>query len=990
MLVGTPGAHAGDDTLGAVRTTFVCLMIGAVAASAAAGCARKSCLRGDCEAVRACDELRFACEPGALYVGRLADAPAALRLDRGEGAAGDLLLSNGIVTVVIDALDEPHGLAPTGGNVLDFGPAGGTDDLNLVYQIAGILPDDAFAFDRLEVVDRRPDYVAVIARGRLDGRPEVAVLTRYELRPCDPGLRVRSELFNDSPDVHAWVIADVPHWGKRRSLPFSPRPGQGYLYPELDLLRLDDLYDRYDYGAAAATGVDSPGYGVAACNQTRLEGINDLELSAFGTDRQLVRPGQSVTFERFWIAAGAGQGPGPAIEGAIGVRQQLLGDLSPRVYSGRVVAGGLGFGGHARRASIVVAGRDGGVETPLTAVVPDEDGRFRIAVPARAELVYELWSFGRPVARGTLPREGGALDDLEVPLPATLLVQVADPGGDGLHAQVVLVPADDATFAEVRGTFHGRYDECAPWLGPPHGASPACNRFLVDPAGGEAEVPAGRYDVYATAGPDHTLARHPAVELVAGEVTALDFELTRLDVVPAGWLSADLHVHGRASFDSAIPDADRVRSFVAAGIDVIAATDHDYVTDYSDAVAALGLGDRVVVMGGIETTQLIPWLEVPGDAFPRVIGHFNFWPITPVPSAPRGGAPWDERIAPGELFDRMAPLVGADGVMMINHPWDEPTAGRDLGFLRAIKFDPRRPIPAVADGSRHGLLLDAPAGGHRNVDWDVMEVQNGAGLKELVKTRPLWFSLISQGYPVPGVASSDSHGLTDAQLGWARTLVETGGDLAGFTPGAFNRAIREGRLSGGSGIFVDVRIVDGAGAPVRGLGLTPWVPAAGEEVEIEVRAAPWIPVSEVRVVTSRAVRVIAAGAEVAQPADPFGVAGVLRFRGRFPVEALVPGAADDWLVIEAGLPLPPYADLDDDGVPDTGDNNGDGRVDAADVADGEDAGPLRDPPDPPRDAHADPRYWMTRVVPRAFPIAFAGPILIDRAGDGWAAPGVAP
>ena len=32
-----------------------------------------------------------------------------------------------------------------------------------------------------------------------------------------------------------------------------------------------------------------------------------------------------------------------------------------------------------------------------------------------------------------------------------------------------------------------------------------------------------------------------------------------LDLVPAGWLSADLHVHGRASFDSGIPDDDRVR-----------------------------------------------------------------------------------------------------------------------------------------------------------------------------------------------------------------------------------------------------------------------------------------------------------------------------------------------------------------------------------------------------------------------------------------------
>ena len=56
-------------------------------------------------------------------------------------------------------------------------------------------------------------------------------------------------------------------------------------------------------------------------------------------------------------------------------------------------------------------------------------------------------------------------------------------------------------------------------------------------------------------------------------------------------------------------------------------------------------------MGGVETTQLIPWLEVPGDDFPRVIGHFNFFPLTPDPARPRGGAPWDELVEPGELFD---------------------------------------------------------------------------------------------------------------------------------------------------------------------------------------------------------------------------------------------------------------------------------------------------------------------------------------------------
>jgi hypothetical protein len=965
-----------------MRATFA-LAIGVSAAALLSGCARKSCLRGDCEEVGACRRLEFTCDPpGALYAGRVGDADVALRLTRGQGADDDLLLSNGLVTVVIGAIDAPQDLAPTGGNLIDLGPVGGADDLNIVYQIAGILPDDAFAYESLEIVEET-DHVAAVARGHLDGRPEVDVVTRYELGPCDPGVRVRTELFNGSPDVQAWVIADVPHWGKRRVVPFAPAPGEGYLQPELELLELDSLYEVFDYGAGAATAPDSPSYAAAACNQSTLEGINDLELSALGTPRPRVRPGDTVVLERFWATAGAGQGAAPAIATAITVRSLLLGAPVPVFVSGRVVADGVGFGGDVRRADIVISAVAGDVSTPVTSVVPGADGTFAAAVPSGGTYAYEVSSFGRVVSSGDVPVDG-AIGDVDVAAPAILQVTIED-GATPWYGQVVLVPADQATYDEVRGTFHGRFDECAPWLGPPHGSSPACNRFLVEPTGGEAEVPAGRYDVYATAGPDYTLGRAEGVVLTAGEVATLDFALERLDVVPAGWLRADLHVHGRASFDSAIPDRDRVLSFVAAGIEVIAATDHDQVVDYADQVTALGVGTEVRVMGGVETTQLIPWMEVPDDGIPRVIGHFNFWPIAPMPTETRGGAPWDELVEPGELFDRMEPLVGADGVMMHNHPWDEPVSGRDLGYLRAIKYDPRIAIPAAADGTRNGLLLRAPGGGHRNLDWDVIEVQNGAGIDEFVKTRALWWGLLSQGFVAAGAANSDSHGLTDAHLGWGRNLVDTGGDLAGFDDVTFDRAVRGGKIVGGSGIWIGLTITNAAGVEQRGLGFEPYVPAAGDLVHVEVRAAPWIPVTELRAVNSSGVSVIAT--DLLQPADPLGAAGVVRYTADFAVADLV-GAGDDWFLLEAGLPLPEYEDLDDDGVPDTGDNNGDGRVDEADVEEDEDSGPLRNPPDPAFDARTDPRYLLTRVVPQGFPVAFTSPLLVDRDGDGWDPPGL--
>jgi hypothetical protein len=614
--------------------------------------------------------------------------------------------------------------------------------------------------------------------------------------------------------------------------------------------------------------------------------------------------------------------------------------------------------------------------------VPDALGHFEADVSGTGPFVWEVSSFGRAVKRGDVPADG-AIGDIDIAMPATLQVTIEN-GATPWYGQVVLVPADQATMDDVRGTFHGRYDECAPWLGPPHGGSPACNRFLVDPTGGEAEVPAGTYDVYATSGPEFSLGHADGVVLAAGEVTTLDFSLAGPPAL-SGWLTADLHVHGRASFDSSFPDRDRVLTFVASGVQVIAATDHDFVVDYADTVTQLGVGDQVKVLGGVETTQLIPWMKFPDEAFPKVIGHFNFWPIEPQAGVARGGEPWDELIEPGQLFDRMDPLIGEGGMRMLNHPWDDPQSGRDLGYLRAIKFDPRLPIPDASDGTRNGILQRRPGGGHKNMDWNVVEVGNGAGPKQYVKSRVLWWSLLSQGFLAAGAANSDSHGMSDAHLGWGRNYVQTTTTLADFDPDLFDDAVEGGRMSGGSGIFVNAYVRNSGGGPIlHGEGFDPFTPAQGDQIVVEVWAPAWIPVTELRAVTSQGVSVIADG--IAAPADPYG-GWMQRYTGTFEIDDLI-GAGDDWVAFEAGIPLPPYEDLDDDGVPDTGDNNLDGVVDVHDVEEGEDSGPIADPPDPAFDDKTDARYLMTRAIPSAYPIGFTNPILIDRAGDGWDPPGL--
>jgi hypothetical protein len=117
------------------------------------------------------------------------------------------------------------------------------------------------------------------------------------------------------------------------------------------------------------------------------------------------------------------------------------------------------------------------------------------------------------------------------------------------------------------------------------------------------------------------------------------------------------------------------------------------------------------------------------------------------------------------------------------------------------------------------------------------------------------------------------------------------------------------------------------------------------------------------------------------PGDPFGAAGLTRFEGELALDELVDTAKDAWLVVEAGARLPLVGDLeDDDGLPDTTDNNADGVVDARD-----EIGKFQEPERAPE---SDPRFHVQALAPGTLPMAFTNPFVIDWAGDGFDAPGL--
>ena len=158
-----------------------------------------------------CKKLVYSCPAGTADVLVLqAGDPLPDGLDS-LAAVGDIVLKNDQVLAVIDAISHPHFLSPSGGTLLDLAPRpGGHDSLNQAFHAVGLLPRDTAYYDEQTLL-QHPGFAAVEFRGHLYDQPARRVVTRYEIRPCDPGIRVRTEVHNGQDEATAWMLLSLIH-----------------------------------------------------------------------------------------------------------------------------------------------------------------------------------------------------------------------------------------------------------------------------------------------------------------------------------------------------------------------------------------------------------------------------------------------------------------------------------------------------------------------------------------------------------------------------------------------------------------------------------------------------------------------------------------------------------------------------------------------------------------------------------------------------------
>ena len=790
-----------------------------------------------------------------LFAGPITPDNAARRLVGGPhaiGGIGDWALGNGVVCAVVSAPEHEAILTEGGGVLVDLGHCGRADDQWAVLQLHmfNLSPRRIAPVDAIEAAVEG-DTARLVTRGALQG---IEVETSYVLDAKLPDvLRVTSRLRRVAPGERLFMLGDTALHGRRSLAPFvisRPWPwiSQGFDHPDADPNDIGSIIAAIhpaDLHVLVGSEDDGPGisYGLlldGATLVTRDGGRRALSsLALNGADYTL----QGVFTRPLWIGGRSQVGllqfaqtpfmrlrTGETLEvrralivsdraDVAGVTDRLLTD-APRV-TGWMDDPGARLHVDERNAL--------GLWSAFTVARPDPYGRFafraprgryrlRVLAPGQALAETDFAVDARDVALGVLETEPLAT----LRLPRDWIARLVFLGLDDTPDPVF---RDDGLAFRSGGRLHRN--------------AAASRDVVLAGAPGDPEtvsLAAGRYRVIATRGPEWEVSE-TAIEVTAGEthVLALPPLLRAFDT--PGWIAADLHVHTGRSFDSSLAPATQVRAFAAQGGEVLVSTEHDYVADHAPVIAALGLDDRLASVVGAELTS-----TARTERLPFTGGHSNLFPLRPKPLDYRNGAPRGEGRRLREVV-AAARRAGPDTLVQLNHPRPEGESDdleTDAYFTHlAVAGRPFRPELPL-DREPNALLLEPdPATRLRDLDFELIEVMNGASRWHYRRARADWLSLLLQGEPRTATANSDSHGRA-TPVALPRTWVRVDDDRpAHFDAEAFVAALRAHRAIGSSGPFLDLDL-GGAGPGETFTGTSGLL-------RVRVEAATWAAVSALRV-----------------------------------------------------------------------------------------------------------------------------------------------
>ena len=244
-----------------------------------------------------------------------------------------------------------------------------------------------------------------------------------------------------------------------------------------------------------------------------------------------------------------------------------------------------------------------------------EDGAFEALLPAGDWVLVAMDA--KRLVTGALLRLKVAAGKTHVvgpslPTPARIRVQATDAAGMGLPAKATLVRLDAADKPLHRdGGRRPYFGQGRLGIGVQHVSFAMDGRFDIP-------VEAGRYQLVVSHGIEYGIS-DTKFTVTPGQQHVVKALLLH-EVDTKGWISGDFHLHAKPSFDSGMPLDTRVKTIAAEGVDYVASTDHDVLSDYMPFVRQLGLDTwlKAVVGSEISTLEIGHYI-----GFPLVYKHLD-------------------------------------------------------------------------------------------------------------------------------------------------------------------------------------------------------------------------------------------------------------------------------------------------------------------------------------------------------------------------------
>lgn len=430
---------------------------------------------------------------------------------------------------------------------------------------------------------------------------------------------------------------------------------------------------------------------------------------------------------------------------------------------------------------------------PVTVAATAADGTWGAKVPQLASGNYEIAADYQSAARSVTAGQAwdtisGAADgtwNKDLTAPTVVHLHVRDPSGAPIPGKVV-VYCDGGTCPVPRGRAGEDGDKFRNSAYDPWPADAQAVVFVDQTGDADVQVPAGTYEFVAAHGPEWSVYpdtwptdRGAPVVVSGATYDAPTMELAHV-VDTTGWMSGDFHVHAVNSPDSPVANLDRVRSFLSEGVDILVATDHDYVTDFTPFMDELDTRSTGSVPKASDEMKTVIGVELTTFDY----GHWNGFPLTPSGDVVNQGAfDWaggtGDGVDPKGIDAALKAMPGAsERVVQANHPRG------NLGWFTHVRLDnatgvthacPQQfRLPAIAGcDPAQGSATDT---GIWDEGFTAMEIVNDFEEQRIHGRVNDYLTFLSRGFDVTATAVSDTHQLVAASPGYGRTYVKVGVD----------------------------------------------------------------------------------------------------------------------------------------------------------------------------------------------------------------------